>query len=146
MKAHLVHMVAGHSVEEQLEKLFKHFFASTGTQGSAENVWEPPTDVYETPDHVVVRMELAGISQSDIAVRLYGDKLVVRGVRADTSSYDKVHFRQMEIRYGPFQKVVDLPKDVDAERAQASYRDGFLEIAVPRAARGRTTSIEITIS
>jgi HSP20 family protein len=96
-----------------------------------EAVWQPPTDVYETDDQVVVRVEIAGLSDGDYEVTLDGRTLVVAGERRDATP--KLAFQQMEIRHGKFRSQVHLPWALEASGQQATYENGFLLITLPKA-------------
>ena len=114
---------------------YGHFFVSLG--GSREGmlagrsrVWHPPTDVYETDTHVMVKLEVAGVGQDDFAVQLQGRTLVVAGRRDDPAA--KLAYQQMEISYGAFHSEVYLPCDVDEAGVRAKYDNGFLYIMLPK--------------
>jgi len=95
------------------------------------HVWRPPTDVYETSEEVVVRVEIAGMAEADFTIVLDGRDLFIRGVRPDTSERRAYH--QMEIRFGEFGTDVELPVEVVIEHIQAVYMNGFLNIRLPKA-------------
>jgi HSP20 family protein len=101
-------------------------------------VWRPPTDVYETEDTFVVRIEIAGMKEEDFSVQLDGRILSVRGVRSDPPERRSYHL--MEIRIGEFQNEIELPGAVSAAKVSAVYQDGFLMIYLPKA---RSQHIEI---
>jgi len=88
--------------------------------------WRPPTDVYETEDAFVVRVEVAGIREDDFSIHLDGRLLTVRGVRTDTTERRAYH--QMEIPFGEFMLEVELTAPVSTDEVEAVYRDGFLRI------------------
>jgi HSP20 family protein len=94
------------------------------------SVWDPPTDVYETGDAYVVRMEIAGMREADFEVSIQTDTLYISGNRPDFPARRAYH--QMEIRSGRFANAVTLPGPVDADRAEAAYQDGFLTITLPK--------------
>ncbi|GAB4492946.1 MAG: hypothetical protein OHK0031_15990 [Anaerolineales bacterium] len=93
--------------------------------------WSPPSDLYETEDAYVVRVEVAGMRQQDFSVSLQNGLLAIRGVRPDTPERRAYH--QMEIRFGEFSLAVALPGPVNAEAVIAEYHDGFLTILLPKA-------------
>jgi len=101
---------------------------------AAAQGFQPPTDIYETTDALVVRMELAGISPAEI--ELWVDegagKLTVRGQRADPARFDQRRYYNVEIECGPFARVVQLPRPIAGESATAAYQDGFLVIRLPK--------------
>jgi HSP20 family protein len=114
---------------------FSHFFVLLGAGretilSGRSNIWHPPTDVYETDTHVMVKVEVAGVSEDDFEVRLQGRTLVVAGRRDDPAA--KLAYQQSEISYGAFCSEVYLPCDVDETGVQASYENGFLYVMLPR--------------
>ncbi len=96
--------------------------------------WLPPTDVVEDAHGCVVRMELAGVARADVCVRLEGRALVVEGLRRPPVCAG-ARFRQLEMEYGPFRRVVPLPDSVAGRRATAALAEGVLEIILPRSRR-----------
>jgi HSP20 family protein len=93
-------------------------------------VWRPPTDVFETEEAVIVRVEIAGMREEDFLVELTRHRLVVRGARPDIS--EKRAYHQMEIRFGEFSTQVELPVQVAADQVEATYTDGFLQVVLPK--------------
>lgn len=102
-------------------------------------IWEPPTDVYENEEGLVIQLEIAGVSEQDLQITLSERTLIVCGVRRDPESKQVYH--QMEIRYGEFRTEIHLPWIVDSERVDAVYEDGFLRIFLPRPPRHQVTVI-----
>jgi HSP20 family protein len=94
--------------------------------------WRPPTDVYETEDALVVRVEVAGMQASGFSISLDKRNLQIHGNRPDNS--ERGAFHQMEIPFGEFCTELELPYDVTAEQVEAVYRDGFLRVVLPKAA------------
>jgi HSP20 family protein len=93
-------------------------------------IWRPPTDVYEIENAIIVRVEIAGMGEMDFSIILDGRNLQVSGNRPDVSERRAYH--QMEIRFGDFFTEVDLPYSVDAEKIEAVYQNGFLQINMPK--------------
>jgi HSP20 family protein len=96
---------------------------------SRPHAWRPPTDVYETDNAIIIRVEIAGMRETDFAVSLIGRNLRIRGVRQDTS--EKRAYHQMEIPFGEFSTEFELPHLVNSNDVEAIYRDGFLFITLP---------------
>ena len=92
--------------------------------------WRPPTDVYETDDSVVVKVEIAGMEDEDFGISLDGKRLIISGVRRDPAS--KLGYQQMEILYGHFETDVHLARAIDDERIEATYQGGFLVVHLPK--------------
>ena len=136
------------SQKESDNPWFGHLFVSIGPRGervcpSQPRVWHPPTDVYETDSHVTVKIEIAGVDEDQIVVRLHGRELSVRGCRDDPG--DKLAYQQMEISYGEFRCDVHLPCDVDEANTRAHYENGFLYIRLPKACEEHKVSIVVVI-
>jgi HSP20 family protein len=93
-------------------------------------IWRPPTDVYETDAHVIVKVEVAGMQEGDFAVALNARTLSISGVRRDPA--EKLAYQQMEILYGEFETEVYLPWTVDEDSIEATYQDGFLSVRLPK--------------
>ena len=100
--------------------------------GGGAAAWEPPTDVFETADEYVVRVELAGVDPQRLRISLADRVLIVSGFREDQQP--KVGYHRMEIHYGPFETRAVLPRRVDPARVRADYREGLLTVTVAKAA------------
>ena len=92
--------------------------------------WHPPTDVYETDDCVVVKVEIAGMEDKDFAISLDGKRLTISGVRRDPAA--KLGYQQMEILYGSFEAHVHLARAIEEDRIEAMYQNGFLLVHLPK--------------
>ncbi len=94
------------------------------------HAWRPSTDVYENDEAIVVRVEVAGMKDSDFSVTLVDHVLVISGVRKDP--YPKVVYHQMEIHYGEFRTEVYLHWAIDESQIAATYSDGILQVSLPK--------------
>ena len=92
--------------------------------------WSPPTDVYETEQNYVIKVEVAGMRDEDFEVAFENNILVIRGHRLDHN--EKRAYHQMEIRFGRFEIAAEIPVVIDIEKANAEYKDGFLVIMLPK--------------
>jgi len=93
-------------------------------------VWHPPTDVYETDEHYVVRVEVAGMREGDFSISLANNMLVISGLRGDPAI--KRAYHQIEIGYGEFYSEVVLPGPVNDRDVEAIYEDGFLRVKLTK--------------
>ena len=99
------------------------------------HAWQPPTDLFETDEALVLRSEIAGMNEGDFSIQLEGRSLSIRGVRPDPPERRAYH--QMEIRFGEFFVEVELPAPILADKIEATYQGGFLRIVLPKAAPRR---------
>lgn len=112
---------------------------------SGARTWLPSVDMVETKDDLVLRVELPGVRDKDVSVSITGDLLTIRGERRwdDESKDQKV--LHVERAYGQFERLIQLPMAVQAEKVKASYRDGVLEITLPKAEELKPREIKINI-
>jgi HSP20 family protein len=109
-----------------------HFAARNHSAGEpATGRWTPNTDIYTTEAGLVVKAELAGMKSDSLEITVEGQRLRINGVRPDCCRAPHCSFLVMEISYGPFETVLDLPAGYDLSRAKAIYVNGFLRIDVP---------------
>ena len=92
--------------------------------------WSPPTDVYETHKSIVVKVEVAGMTEDDFTITYSDRTLIVAGIRRDPTA--KLGYHQMEISYGEFRTDVYVSEAVDVDGIEASYTDGFLLVTLPK--------------
>ena len=92
--------------------------------------WSPPTDVFEAEASFVVRLEVAGMRQSDFSIEVEDNFLIISGVR--TEPPERRTYHQMEIRFGEFSTAIEIPAGADVSKADADYEDGFLNIIIPK--------------
>lgn len=108
--------------------------AVSGRESTANGHWVPNTDVYATDTGLIIKVELAGMRSENLEITIEGNRLRICGDRPDTCRAPKASFLVMEINYGPFESVLELPNGYDLGQARASYLNGFLRIEVPPAA------------
>ena len=94
--------------------------------------WQPPVDIYEREDAIIVIMELPGIKKEEVTVVVDQDLLKISGARPKRLPPGTDHVHQMEIPYGNFARYIRLPQRCDVERIEAEYTDGYLQIEIPR--------------
>ena len=117
-----------------------------GRGGAASGRWIPNTDVYATDTGLVIKVELAGMKSENLEITVEGHRLRISGSRPDVCRAHKCNFLVMEISYGPFESVLELPPDYDLSLAKAIYVNGFLRIAVPVAHQLHTKSTKVPIA
>jgi HSP20 family protein len=114
-----------------------HFVAHAavvgGREGSYGAHWEPNTDVYATDGGLVIKVELAGMRSENLEITVEGNRLRISGDRPDGCRAPKCSFLVMNINYGTFESILELPPGYDLSQAKAAYLNGFLRIDVPLA-------------
>ena len=112
---------------------------------ASHSAWTPNTDVYETPEGLVVKMEIAGIEKEDLEITLNDRLLLVRGHRKDPCRQKPCSFRQMEIDYGQFERRIVIPRSVDGSRVRATFQNGFLHIELPKSQKTEHATFTVLI-
>ena len=106
---------------------------------------EPPIDVYQTREAVVILVEAPGMRDQEILLQVEPDRLTIQGHKRNLRGSHEHVYSQMEIACGPFQRKVELPVEVDPEGAAVRYNDGYIEIRLPRVARRLERRIRIIV-
>lgn len=96
------------------------------------NHWVPNTDVYVTEGTLVIKVELAGMKREELELTVEGNRLMISGQRPDGCRAPKCTFLVMEINYGSFECVIEIPPGYDLAQARAVYQNGFLRVDVPQ--------------
>jgi len=113
---------------------------------AGETHWIPNTDVYTTEGILVIRVELAGMRREDLELIVEGNRLMISGQRPDDGRNAKCKFLVMEINYGSFECVIEIPPGYDLSQAKAAYQNGFLRVDVPQVARSASKTILVPVS
>ena len=97
--------------------------------------WRPPINLYRCETRIRICVDLAGVSRSDINLRVESKRVVIRGTREAPDGSDPkgcaTQMLVMEIDYGPFERTIDLPVRIDVNAAHAKQENGFLWISLP---------------
>jgi len=96
-----------------------------------QRVWRPPTDVFETDTHIMVKVEIPGMVEDDFEITFVDRIITIAGRRRDPVG--KIVYQNMEIRYGRFETRVRVERPLDSSSIEASYEQGFLYVRLPKA-------------
>jgi HSP20 family protein len=134
------------SVRDEMNRLFNEFFGRGGSEEGtwASGAWTPPVDIYETDEALVLKAELPGFSKDDIGIELKENTLVIKGERKREDDMKEGNYHRVERAYGAFQRSFLLPTTVDQERVQASYKDGILELRLPKVPAAQPKRIAVS--
>src|SRR5438552_2489918 len=113
---------------------------------SSETYWVPNTDVYVTEGGLVIKVELAGMRKEDLEVLMVdSNRLKISGHRPDGCRAPKCTFLVMEINYGAFESIIEVPSAYDLGQARAAYQNGFLRIDVPEHVKSSHKPIPVSV-
>jgi HSP20 family protein len=130
----------------KINKLFEEDLMREGQETQVDrNCWLPVTDIYETSESYVFKVELPGVTKEDIKVELQGDNLYLRGERKKEKEVKKEEYHRIERICGSFSRTFQLPKNADGQKITASMKDGILELRIPKLKETKTKAIPISI-
>ena len=132
----------------EMDQLFDSFFNTRPFYSNADapDLISPPVDVEENAEGYVFRADLPGMTEKDVKVSLVGDTLTLRGERKRESETSSGSVHRTERMFGAFERTFTLPAPVRGDQVKASYRNGVLEIRVPKAEEARVREIEVQVS
>ncbi len=134
------------SLRESMDKLFDEFFTRRPAQhAGAPVVWQPAIEAYETDHDVVVRAELPGIDPNNVDITVTQDILTIKGEARTEQEEKKRNYYRRELRYGAFVRSLTLAASVQGDQAKASYRNGILEIRVPKSERAKPKTVKVEV-
>jgi HSP20 family protein len=134
------------SMQERVNRLFEDEHRRS-LAGSAESLgsWYPATDIFETKDNYVFKMEVPGLTKEDIDVEFHNHVLSIKGEKKEEKEVEKENYHRIESYSGAFTRSFSLPKDADADKIEASMKDGILELRVAKAEEKKAKAISIDV-
>jgi HSP20 family protein len=122
------------TIHNRINRLFDDPFFRIGrlADDDSRGMWNPAVDLYEKDDHFVIKAELPGVDKNDIKVDLKDRVLTLSGERTHDNEVKEENYYRQERSYGKFQRVFRLPADVDSDKIKAEFKDGVLQVEVPK--------------
>lgn len=108
-----------------------------------EIAWAPAICMFEKEDNFVVRAELPGVNKADVNISVTGDTLTIDGDRKPPADVKDEEYYRCEMCYGSFSRSITLPAAVDADKIEATFENGILEISLPKAREAKPAKIQI---
>jgi len=132
-------------IQQEVNRLFDSFFGRPATMTTGDRLWVPLVDMYETKDDLNITFEVPGVREKEISVSITGDLLTVKGERKWDKEHTDDSYHRLERVYGRFERSVALPVPVQGDKVKATYRDGVLEIRLPKAEEVKPKEIKIDV-
>jgi HSP20 family protein len=127
-----------------MDHIFGEFFGRTpSSMAATEAMWSPLVDIHETKDSFLLMAELPGVKQEDVEVSVEGDTLTLKGERKREAEVKEDQYHRIERSYGRFERSILLPSVVDPNRVKATYRDGVLEVQLPKKEEAKPKAVKI---
>jgi len=133
------------TLQDRLNRLFRDSW-NDNQDALGTSSFSPAVDVYEDEHNVTLKLEVPGIDENDLDIRVENSTLTVHGERKFEKEEKEENFRRVERQYGSFTRSFNLPPTVDADKVSAGYEKGVLKISLPKKAEAKPKQIKVNVS
>jgi HSP20 family protein len=134
------------SIQDEMNKLFDDFFGRPLARTEwTEGVWTPSVDVSEDKDNVIIKAEMPGMKKEDVKISVQNNVLILKGEKKQEKEEKEKNYHRIERSYGSFCRSFQLPTAVKTDKIKASYKDGVLNISLPKTEEVKPKEIPINI-
>jgi HSP20 family protein len=134
------------SMQRSINKMFDSLFhGGVWDEEMAASMWNPAVDVQDRDQEYVLRVELPGVARDDVNITTRENIITIRGEKKQEKETRESTYRRTERLYGSFQRSFSLPGSVKNDKIEATFKDGILEIVVPKAEEAKTRAIEVKV-
>jgi HSP20 family protein len=133
-------------LRDEIDRLFESPLTELARTSNLLSGWNPALDLYEDKDNLYVKVELPGMKREDIDVSLHEGSLSISGERKSEQKHEDDEVYRAERFFGRFQRTVTLPTPVAAEKVKAQYKDGILNITLPKTEEAKPKHIDVKVS
>jgi HSP20 family protein len=134
------------TLQDRMNRLFRESYNEPGRDESlVTSGFAPAVDVYEDEHNVTLKIEVPGIEEKDIDIRVESNLLTVHGERKIEKEEKEENYRRVERQYGSFTRTFTLPNTVDTENVQANYDKGVLKVTLPKKAEAKPKQIKVNV-
>lgn len=136
-------MTPWREIEDRMERLFEDTFGSPRRPMAMATAWLPAVEVFEREGQVVMRADLPGLKREEITVEVTDGSLTIAGERKVEQEIKEQDYYRCERSYGTFRRTIPLPTGVEKGKIAATYKDGVLEVTLPKAKGPEATKVAI---
>ncbi|MFI5071047.1 MAG: Hsp20/alpha crystallin family protein [Terriglobales bacterium] len=130
----------------RMNRLFRESYSPDGPEEALTTTsFAPPVDIYEDEHNITLKLEVPGIDEKDIDVRIESNTLTVHGERKIEKEEKEENFRRVERQYGSFTRSFTLPSSLDPEQVSADYGNGVLKIKLAKKAEAKAKQIKVNV-
>jgi HSP20 family protein len=132
----------------QLQDRVNRLFQETNVghdEGLTTTSFVPPVDIYETEHNIVLKMEVPGVDQKDLDIRIENQTITIRGERNLEKDVKEDNYHRVERRYGSFQRSFSLPNTVNPDQVSADYDNGVLKVTLAKRAEAKPKQIKVSV-
>ena len=134
------------TLQNRLNRFVRESYSPEGPEDTlTTSSFAPPLDVYEDEHHIILKIEVPGIDEKDIDVRIENTTLIVHGERKFEKEEKEENFRRVERQYGSFTRSFTLPSSVDPAQVSADYEKGVLKVKLAKKAEAKPKQIKVNV-
>jgi HSP20 family protein len=131
------------TIQDRMNRLVQDAYAPSREEGLSTAAFAPAADVYEDENHITLKLEVPGIDEKDLDIRVENNNLIIKGERKFEKEEKEENFRRVERQYGTFVRSFALPSMVDPNSISANYDKGVLSITMPKRAEAKPKQIQV---
>ena len=133
------------SMQREMNRMFDGLFRGGWQDEDLSGAWSPAVDIAEAAENYTVKVELPGVSKDDVKITMRDNVLTIRGEKKQEKETKEANYQRVERTYGSFSRSFTLPTGVKAGEVDATYKDGILSIALPKAEEAKPKQIEVKV-
>ena len=136
------------TLQDRMNRLFDQALSRTRAddeEGMAASMWSPAVDIFETPDSIVMKAELPGVSRENIDIQVRDNTLTLKGERKFEREVKDENYLRIERSYGAFQRSFGLSTVIQQDKIKAVFKDGVLEVTLPKAEESKPKQVKIDV-
>lgn len=131
-------------LQHRINRLFEE--TSRGEREElARTVWSPTVDIFEEPEAILIEADLPGLSRENVSVNLENNVLTIQGERKLSREEKRDNYHRIERAYGSFTRSFTIPSNVNPEKIEAEFKDGVLQIRLPKREEAKPKQIEVKV-
>lgn len=135
-------------LQDEINRMFNYVIGGglpSEREGAAQGAWAPAMNVLENKDNIMISADLPGMTEKDIDITILGDTLTIKGEKKHEEKKEEENYHMFERTYGAFQRTVALPASVENDKAKASFKNGVLEIKIPKKEEAKPKQLKVNI-
>lgn len=134
------------TLQDQVNRLFEGSFSQGRGAQSDLATWAPAVDIFEAQNELVAKVDLPGVDEKDIDIRLENNTLTIRGERKFEKSVNEDNYLRVERAYGSFTRTFSLPNTINAEGINATYSNGVLTVHMPKREESKPKQVKVNVA
>jgi HSP20 family protein len=135
------------TLQDSINRLFNDAFTRGGAdEDFSLSAWKPLVDIFDKEDAIIIHAELAGVKKEDVSIEVKDNVLTLKGERIETREINEDKFYRKERTFGSFHRAFTLPTAINPEKIKATFKDGILEIEIPKPEEQKPKQIKIDIA